>query len=122
MIVGIYAVDAHEPCHLVELAVESQKDSYSLSDIRFPTLVNYVRSVQAPYDEHYLSEDGLFILGNHTYTWDNPEFWQVPHRVTFFMFFLEPGKKLHTPWGLQEIPPSKVLPARLKSIKFTWPP
>jgi hypothetical protein len=121
-IIGIYAIDAHEPCHLVELSVEPDETSYSLSEISFPTRVNMVRSVQAPYDEHFLSEDGDVILGNSTYAWENPDFWRTPHRVSFFMFYLEPGKNIHTPQGLLPIPAAKVLPERLKTIEFTWPP
>lgn len=119
---GIYAVDAPDPCHLVELSiVDCTKDCELLKDIFYPVMVHGRKTKQAPFCEHYLSIENGEIVGDYSYGWDHPEIWLSEVRVAFLMHFLEPGRTIQTPYGAVQIPDATVMPQRLSAIQYESP-
>ncbi len=68
-------------------------------------------SDQAPYDEHFLSEDGSRVIA---------EGFDVPAgktlRCAFFLHFFDPTKPLETSYGQATVPPIRPMPARLRKL------
>jgi hypothetical protein len=119
---GIHSIEAPHPCHLVELSIDScTKECEHLAGIIYPVLIDGVASNQAPFCEHFLSYDKGEILGDFLYGWDHPEIWEDKVRVAFLMHFLEPDRKIKTPYGSIRIPNATVLPKRLESIHYVSP-
>ena len=68
-------------------------------------------SDQAPYDEHFLSEDGSRVIA---------EGFDVPSgktlRCAFFLHFFDPAKPLETSYGKVVVPPIQPMPRRLHKL------
>ena len=119
---GIYNVDAPDLCHVVELSILGcTKACERLKDVIYVEVVSGRRTKQAPFCEHYLSLDKGEIIGDYSYGWDHPEIWMSDVRVAFLMHFLEPGRKIQTPYGMVTIPEASVMPKRLATIKYESP-
>ncbi|MBN8603006.1 MAG: hypothetical protein J0M26_18355 [Planctomycetes bacterium] len=119
---GIYAVDAPYPCHLVELSIfDGTEECEQLNGIVYPVMINGRKTKQAPFCEHFLSNDKGEILGDFLYGWDHPEIWTSEVRVAFLMHYLQPGGTLETPYGGVKIPDATLMPKRLSSIKYESP-
>jgi hypothetical protein len=68
-------------------------------------------SDQAPYDEHFLSDDGSRVIA---------EGFDIPAgktlRCVFFLHFFDPTKPLETSYGQMTVPPLRPMPARLRRL------
>jgi hypothetical protein len=119
---GIYAVDAPDPCHLVELSiVDCTKECERLSGISYSVMAYGRRTEQAPFCVHYLSIENGEIIGDFSYGWDYPDIWLSNVRVAFLMHFLEPGRNIQTPYGAVKIPDATIIPKRLATIEYESP-
>jgi len=68
-------------------------------------------SNQAPYDEHFLSENGEQVIAS---GFDVPTGSRL--RVAFFLHYLDPRGPLRTSYGQVAIPPIEPMPSRLREL------
>ena len=119
---GVHKVRCKQPCYLIELSVKNNGQEFKLSDIYFEAIIPpYGKRDQAPFEEHYISDDGEEILGDYRYEWDNPEVLKGNFRLAFLMHYLEFDKPLKTQFGDVNLPEPTPTPKRLKSIKYQSP-
>ncbi len=89
---------------LIETIVTNPDESFDIGDFGQPN------SDQAPYDEAYLSLDGVQILSR----FDKPNEDKI--RITFFLHFYDPQKPLKSSWGEVSCPTIEDIPMRLKDL------
>jgi hypothetical protein len=118
---GVHKVRAPQPCYLVEISFLGGNSKLDLDDVVFSVKVGLFDTKQAPFHEHYLSEDGESILGDHAYVRKNPEVLVGDVRVAFLMHYLETGGEIATPHGPVTVPEVTECPERLESIKYSSP-
>ena len=109
-VIGVYPVEAPEPCHLIELVISDPADGFDLAGITQESPGTTRDNLQVPYDERYLSDTGETVL-------DQQEPGRGPTvdaaRVVFFFHYLELSRPLLSPLGPLELPPPSARPARL---------
>ena len=116
-VVGVYPVDATEPCHLVELLIESD---------RMPDFNAFTQPVddvvpsnwQVPYDEKLLDASGEQVVAD---LFRDRGIWPSRARVTFFFHYLQPDEPLQTPFGQVPLPRPVDRPKRLRSVEYEQP-
>jgi hypothetical protein len=103
-IAGVYAVDAEELVHLIEILIEGGAvDGFDFGQVTQELPDKPRMNWQVPYDERVISEsDGKA-------------------RVVFFFHCLDLNKPLLTPAGAFTLPPPRKIPARLKEIAYKAP-
>ena len=88
---------------LLELEVRGAHNDFDLGSL------HQVDSDQAPYDERYLTVDGLQMLGS-----DPPA---IPDfRVCFYVHYFDPTKAISSPDGDLEAPRLGDMPERLSNV------
>ncbi len=108
-IIGVYAVEAPEPCHLVELQISDYIGHLDLA--KFTQERGYDESSwQVPWDERVLNAEGTRDLPGRF-----PQKIEVNGevRLAFFFHYLDFKKPLLTPAGRLVVPDAKILPKRL---------
>ena len=118
---GVYEVRAPQPCYIVEVSVRESEGELKLSEVVFNVKVGRRKTSQAPFEEHFLSEDGETVLGDYRYGWDHPDAWIGDVRLVFLMHYLKAGETIDTPYGPLTIPEPTKRPGRLKKIKYVSP-
>jgi hypothetical protein len=111
-VVGVYPVeDADEPCHMIELDVDSQ-DPFDVGQVTQEDSTLPRDEWQVPYDEHAVDTEGR----------DGGE-WSSHRRgrVVFFFHYLRLDRPLLTPVGAVELPQPQKRPSRLESIQYESP-
>lgn len=89
---------------LVDVLVSSPDERFDVGDFGQPN------SDQAPYDEVYLSPDGLSVVSRYKPpVSDNL-------RLAFFLHFFDPTKPLKTSYGEIPIPPIRDMPKHYKEM------
>jgi|GEM_PF-1863982 len=96
-----------ERLHLIELIVDTDLEAWDAGKLvqDHPQTSNS----QVPYDEAYLSPDGMTVESRR-------EPLRRPFRIVFYLHYVELSKPLFGPWGAVELPEACSLPDRLKSI------
>lgn len=117
-IIGIYPVDAEEPCNLVELKVINHIPGLDIGDITQEVPGEAPANWQVPYDEHFLSLDGISVLNPESPD-DLPE--ENDFRVVFFFHYLDFNRPLKTPAGEIKLPSPTKRPGRLIFIEYEQP-
>jgi len=117
-IVGIYPVEADEPCYLVECIVQGPKASRLIGSFTQELSGQPRANWQVPYDEHFLDSEGTSAL--------NPAGPAHPPtestaRVAFFFHHLDLKRPLLTPAGVLNLPPPTPRPARLRFLSYEPP-
>ncbi len=89
---------------MVDVLISNPDERFDIGDFRQPD------SDQAPYNEVYLSPDGLSVISRYKPpAGDN-------FRVAFFLHFFDPTKPLKTSYGEIPIPPIHNMPEHYKEI------
>jgi len=102
-IIGVYPVDAPEPCHLCELEVPAGTPEIDFSDITQPVAGQERSNWQVPYDERLISSGATSNV------------------FAFFFHYLDLNEPLLSPFGLLPLPAPTYLPSRLQSIEYEVP-
>jgi hypothetical protein len=98
-VIGIHAVPADEPLHLVELEVEGNPSSLNLDEITQEVPGQPRSNWQAVYDERQVGDN----------------------RFAFFFHYLDTAKPLLTPVGPLALPPESPVPEHLQCIEYEQP-
>jgi hypothetical protein len=117
-IIGVYAVDAREPCHLVELRISDHIGEVDIGRFTQEWPGKDRSSWQVPWDERVLNEEGTKdAMGRFPRN--------VPvdgsARVAFFFHYLNFDRPLITPAGKIRIPDAGALPKRLRFMEYKSP-
>lgn len=102
-IIGVHAVEAVEPVHLIELLVEGDTDDFDIGDVTQEVSGQPKSNWQAPYDERVLEESNQKT------------------RYAFFFHYLDFEKPLLTPTGSLSVPKATKTPAHLKDLEYQSP-
>ncbi|MDH3741722.1 MAG: hypothetical protein OER56_08995 [Hyphomicrobiales bacterium] len=117
-IVGVYPVEAAEPCHLIELSISDVQRDLDLADFTQSLDGQPRSSWQVPYDEIFLNAAGDAAF-------DQEDSWSLPDapdcRVAFFFHYLDISKLFDTPNGPMKLPEPLQRPNRLQFIKYEAP-
>jgi len=116
--IGIYPIEAPEPCHLIELWLRDVNGEVNFSAFIQATPGQPSENWQAAYDEWLLSDDGT-----------TGELAPVPGpvsaagdlRVAFFFHYLDESRPLQSPCGTVYLPAASQLPTRLSFIEYGPP-
>jgi len=117
--IGVYPVQAGEPCHLVELWVRDLAGALPVGEFTQEVEGQPRDNWQVPYDERVLDESGTTQVGD-----------QFPPRVeakgedvrlAFFFHHLDFSKPLLTPAGPLQIPKATKRPSRLQFFEYESP-
>ena len=102
-VIGVYPIDAPEPCHLIEVLLSGDDNSFDWGEVtqEDPTQPKY--NWQVAYDEQLVEEN------------------KGESRYVFFFHYLDFSKPLITPFGEINLPKPTALPARLADIEY-YPP
>lgn len=100
-IIGIYPVDAPEPCHLIEVQIAPSNQEYDWGSVTQEVKGQPKSNWQVPWDEQELDASN--------------------GRWVFFFHYLDLSKPLITPDGPKKLPQAAVLPEYLQSIKYEEP-
>jgi hypothetical protein len=118
-IIGVYPIDAQEPCHLVELWVRRSTARVDLGLFTQEDSTQPQSNWQVPYDEKILDASGSAVIKD---AWqDGGDAWKGDVRLAFFFHYLRSESPLLTPFGEVVLPTPTPLPARLRSIKYDPP-
>ncbi|MFC3120182.1 hypothetical protein [Agaribacter flavus] len=100
-ILGVYPINAAEPCHLVEVIVSTDIDEFDWGKVTQEGEGQPLENWQIAYDENPINvEKGHWV---------------------FFFHYLNLSKPLITPEGKTKIPKPSELPDRLKYIEYEEP-
>jgi hypothetical protein len=99
-IVGVYAVQAPEPCHLVEVRFANPPKDFDWGKVAQEAAGRPRSDWQAVYDEQRVSDEKHWV---------------------FFFHYLDFSKPLLSPFGPLTLPPATDSPDHLKSIKYDPP-
>lgn len=120
-VVGVYAVvEAHEPCHLVELAI-ADSPGFDASRFQQEEPGQPPENWQTAYDERVLSAAGDAVVADAWTLRSRPELLEGKVRLAFFMHYLDPSRPLLTPFGQVTLGEPSDRPARLTIIEYEEP-
>jgi hypothetical protein len=102
-VIGVHAIEADEPVHLIELLVEGDTDEFDIGEVTQETPGQPKSNWQVPYDERVLEESEQLT------------------RFAFFFHFLDFERPLLTPAGSLSVPPASKIPVHLKDIEYESP-
>ncbi|MGE5191407.1 MAG: hypothetical protein ACM3U2_02825 [Deltaproteobacteria bacterium] len=120
-VIGIYAVPAEEPVHIVEIWVKGAHGVFDVGKITQETPGQPQSNWQVPYSELILNRSGDEVVADDLVAPDRPELWQGDVRMVFFFHYLDFHRPLHTPFGEVELPPESSFPTRLSMMKYEPP-
>jgi hypothetical protein len=114
-VIGVYPVEADEPCYLVEVLVRDPDAKFKLDDLTQAADADRAYW-QAPYDERFfdaLSGEPLAVR-----TFDTPD--REEYRLAFFFHYLDLAKPLESSFGPLPLPQQSSRPEYLGLM--TWRP
>ena len=120
-VLGIYPVEAEEPCHLIELIVHESNGPFDtgLFCQEDPNLER--ANWQVAYDEKVLDWAGTAILADAFDLELDSEIWSGDVRLCFFLHYVDLSRPLQTPFGTVALPEPMPRPDRLGPVEY-WPP
>lgn len=117
-VVGVYPVEAAEPCHLIELTIEGARPPIDVGLVTQRLRGRRRTDWQVPWDEHFLDLAGRAVLET-----TRPR--QPPttrdSRVVFFFHYLDVRRPLESPWGKLTLPQVSDRPPRLAFLTYESP-
>ena len=120
-IVGVYSVEAPEPCHLLEFIVHDAKHPVDLAQVTQPVPDTPRADWQAPWLEHILDSTGSSILADDS-GFSSPRFWRGSTvRIAFFFHYLDLNAPINTWAGPVVLPSESPLPPRLRVLSYESP-
>jgi hypothetical protein len=117
-VVGVYPVEAPEPCHFVEVAIQGGDGIIDLVEVTQSIPGVHPSEWQCPYDERLISADGNTILTEPGEAEDDEALWQGDFRLGFFFHYLDLRQPLKTPLGELRLPPVSAFPERLEGFEY----
>jgi hypothetical protein len=120
-VVGVYPVDAPEPCHLVELVVRGSDGRFDVGSFTQPDEHRPKSDWQVPYAEKLLDSSGEDVAWDF---WDglgHDRLWEGDVRLVFFFHHLDLDSPLVTPFGEVTIPSPTPRPGRLAVVEYEEP-
>ncbi|MEA1952069.1 MAG: hypothetical protein U9N87_11830 [Planctomycetota bacterium] len=99
-IVGLYPISANEPCHLVEVELQTPSEEFNFGSVTQEWPNEPEDNWQVAYDEQQVSGHG------------------ERSRWVFFFHYLNLDRPLLTPLGSLTLPDPTPLPDRLEYIKY----
>lgn len=102
-VVGVYPVDALEPCHLLEIIVRGVEGEIDFSKFTQECPGEPRSNWQVPWDEQILSHSSGEV------------------RAVFFLHYLDFEQPLLTPYGPVRLPPPSLKPSLLRNIEYDSP-
>jgi hypothetical protein len=100
-IIGVHAVEASQPCHLIELDFEPDDGPVDWGMVTQEDPDQPRANWQVAYDQRPLNDEAT--------------------RWAFFFHYLDPSRPLLTPAGSLTLPAANPLPAHLRRISYTEP-
>ena len=120
-IIGVYGVQAREPCHAIELWVKGVVRPFSFGDFKQEDPAEPEWKWQCAWMEHVLNSRGDQVLADERQIFNQPELFRGDMRVLLFMHFLNFHRPLATPFGPVTIPADTSMPARLSMVHYEQP-
>ena len=115
-VIGVYAIDAPEPCHLIECRLRGGTTDLDIGDFTQDAEGQAREDRQAPWDEHILNQDGT--AGQ---PFSEVDILPADARIAFFFHYLDLARPLLTPGGPRPLPIPAPLPTRLAFIRYEAP-
>ncbi len=118
-VIGIYAVEASQPCYLVELLIRQHTGPIDVGRFTQATPGQPQSNWQVPWDERVLNSDGTAdLLGRYPskIVADG-----TPLRLAFFFHYLNFERPLITPAGDVILPSAETVPSRLAFLEYEAP-
>ena len=117
-IIGVYLIESDEPCHLIELSIHGLGSDFDMASFTQEIPYESEDHWQVPYDEHFLTLDGLMVLNP-----SNPD--EIPvdgnARVAFYFHYLDVKRPIKTPFGDLDLPKVTKKPERLNMMEYDPP-
>ncbi|MGA2616394.1 MAG: hypothetical protein ABSF26_02215 [Thermoguttaceae bacterium] len=121
-IIGVYPIEAAEPCHLVELWVRGSAAEFDIGKFTQEEPGQPQSNWQVPYGEKKINLSGTEIVAD---LWEimgeGGDAWKGDVRVAFFFHYLRPSEPMLTPFGRVAIPTPSAMPERLSFMKYDAP-
>ena len=117
-VLGIYPIEAREPCALVEVVIRDDDDQIDLAEVTQEVAEQPRANWQVPYDEFILNQDGT--AGEPNYS-TSPLSVRGSLRLAFFFHYLDISRPLLTPAGEVNLPSPTAFPSRLDFIQYDPP-
>lgn len=115
--IGVYCIDAPEPCHLIEMRVSNYVGELDFSKFTQERGGDGSRW-QVAYDERILDPTGTHdVMGRYPF---RPKI-DGGARIAFFFHYLDFNKPFITPAGRIKIPDADVFPKRLAFMQYEPP-
>jgi len=102
-IIGVHAIEAEEPVHLIELELSGDVDNFDFDDVTQTVPGQPRDNWQAAYDEREIKSPTKY------------------RRFSFYFHYLDSSLPLITPFGEIAIPVTTPLPAHLASLRYESP-
>ena len=115
-LVGVYPIDAAEPCHLVELQFSDVLGEINFSEITQPAPDQPKENWQVPFDEAWLTPSGDAEISG---AFCQPAGREL--RMVFYFHHLSMLAPLLTPCGPIDIPLETAKPSRLDFMEYVRP-
>src|SRR5262245_1786495 len=115
-VIGVYSVQAHEPCHLVELWIRGLIGALTVGEFTQEVEGQPRDNWQVPYDERVLNQSGTVQI-------EDPFPQEIENdggdvRLAFFFRYLDFARPLETPIGPVPLPAATTKPSRLHFLKY----
>lgn len=120
-VLGVYPVEADEPCHLIEIRVVGSRERIDLGSFTQVVDGQPRDNWQVPYDEKLLNKDGTKVLVEVGDGIEDEQLWKGDVRAAFFLHYLDVGRPLETPLGPVSMPTPEPRPKRLSFIEYEPP-
>jgi len=111
-ILGVYPITAKEPCHLIEISLNSINTPIKFDEIRQKDMTT------GSFMGYILNSSGEELLADRFDMHLKPELWEKNIRVVFFYHYLLLDKPIITQFGLLELPKESPLPDRLNIVEY----
>jgi hypothetical protein len=117
-IIGVYPVEAAEPCHLVEVWIRELDGEINVEQFTQDVPGQPKANWQAPYDERILNEAGTDQVGDRFLS---KIAGKGDLRLVFFFHDLDLSKPLLSPAGSIKLPAWSNRPERLDFLEYEEP-
>ena len=117
-VVGVYAVRAEEPCHLIEIEVSDCTSQIDFLQFTQPLDDQPRDNWQVPYDEAFLDAEGIRLVDED----DQYKQPSVPRfRAAFYFHYLDQKQPLQSQVGPLKLPKTTKKPRRLAFLRYESP-
>lgn len=115
-VLGVYPIEAPEPCHLVEIMIRKCDGVIDFSQITQQQPGEPLANWQVPWMESFLDAKGEKLLSEPFQATERSESWHGDVRLVFYFHYLNLKESITTPIGNVDLPRPTSLPPRLSKI------